>query len=51
MLIGYFVLDNLSNGNWRALIFYCSLPGLITWILGMLILEESPRSFIQFFYY
>ena len=46
MIVGYFVMDNLNSGNWRALILYCSLPGLFSWIFGILMLEESPRFFV-----
>lgn len=42
-LIAFFVLDNLADGNWRLLIFFGALPGVIAWLLGYLYLLESPR--------
>jgi len=39
--MGTFTLDNLSSGNWRLLIFYTSIPGVLSWILGMFLLDES----------
>jgi len=35
-------LNGLDGGNWRALIFWTSLPGILTVPLSIMILEESP---------
>jgi len=40
--IGFFTLNGLDGGNWRALIFWTSLPGILTVPLSIMILEESP---------
>ncbi|KAL4513139.1 hypothetical protein ABPG72_017824 [Tetrahymena utriculariae] len=41
--IGYFTLEGLDKGNWRALIVWTGLPGLLAWIIGYLYLDESAR--------
>ena len=42
-LVAYFVLDSLTDGNWRLLIFFGAIPGVIAWVVGYLYLLESPR--------
>ena len=41
--IGYFLLDNLDRGNWRVLLIFCSIPGILAGLLAYLFLDESPR--------
>ena len=43
LFIAAFTLDTLDKGNWRALTFWCTLPGLFAWVISMFKLEESPR--------
>ena len=31
------------KGNWRALVFWCTIPGMIAWILCLLKMKESAR--------
>lgn len=38
-----FTLDTLDSGNWKALTFWCTLPGLAAWVVSLFKLEESPR--------
>lgn len=33
LVSGYFILDNLQEGNWRFLIIVTALPGSISWIV------------------
>ena len=42
-LIAYLFLDSFASGNWRALVIWSSFPGIVTFILCLLFLEESPR--------
>ena len=42
-LTAYFFLENLSSGDWRILIIFCTIPGAISFILAVLFLRESPR--------
>ncbi|EGR32712.1 major facilitator superfamily protein, putative [Ichthyophthirius multifiliis] len=41
--VSYFTLENLSHGNWRLLIIFTGLPGLVAWLLGVFFLDESGR--------
>jgi MFS family permease len=42
-IIAYFTLEDLSRGNWRLMLFICSLPPLLVWFLSYMYLKESPR--------
>ncbi|CAD8099055.1 unnamed protein product [Paramecium sonneborni] len=41
--VASFFLINFDDGNWRAMTFYCSIPGMLAWILCVLKLQESAR--------
>jgi MFS transporter, putative metabolite:H+ symporter len=43
ILIGYLVLQDLSTGNWRALIAYSTIPGCLAALACFFILDESAR--------
>jgi MFS family permease len=42
LLVGFFTLEDLTHGNWRALILITSIPGLIAWVVAIFYLDESP---------
>lgn len=42
-LVAYFFLDDLTTGDWRILIIFCTIPGAVSFILALLFLWESPR--------
>ena len=42
-LIGYFVLDSLTSGNWRLMLVFSSVPSLVVWYGTWKFTEESPR--------
>jgi MFS family permease len=42
LIVGFFTLDDLSHGNWRALILITAIPGVIAWIVAVFYLDESP---------
>ena len=41
--VGYFTLNGLNSGNWRAMILWTGLPGAIAWVVAIIFLEESAR--------
>lgn len=43
---GYFILDNLEEGNWRLLIIITAIPGTISWFVIVFWLDESARFLI-----
>lgn len=43
VLVAFLTLNDLNSGNWRALIVWSSIPGIITFIFCYFYLEESPR--------
>lgn len=45
--VANFFLENLSTGNWRLLIIYCSIPGVLSWLFAIAFLEESPRFLLM----
>lgn len=34
LVVGFFTLDGLDSGNWRALILITSVPGIIAWFFA-----------------
>jgi hypothetical protein len=36
-------MPNLVTGNWRAVLCWASVPALITFIISIFLLLESPR--------
>jgi len=40
--VGFFTLNGLDSGDWRSLILYTSIPGILAWIIGIYYLDESP---------
>jgi MFS family permease len=42
-LVAYLTLDNLTDGNWKALTLYTATPAVLALILGFLFLDESAR--------
>jgi putative MFS transporter len=42
-IIGYFVLDSLTSGDWRKMLLICSIPPIIVWYGCYMYLKESPR--------
>jgi MFS family permease len=45
-VIAYFCLDNLSSGNWRLMLLFCSFPPLLVWFGSYWYLIESPRYIV-----
>lgn len=43
LFIAALTLESLDRGNWRALTFWCTLPGILAWVLSLFKLHESPR--------
>jgi len=43
LFISFFYLESLSSGNWRALLFWASVPVLISYIFAQILTKESPR--------
>ncbi|KAL4461092.1 hypothetical protein ABPG72_006954 [Tetrahymena utriculariae] len=43
LVSGYFILDNLQEGNWRMLIAVTVIPGTISWFIIIFWLDESAR--------
>ena len=43
IIIGIATLDSFNSGNWRGLVIWSSLPGLISLILSFFFLDESAR--------
>ena len=46
--VAYVCLDTVSSGNWRALVVWTAIPGVITYVLMVKYLEESPRYLLIF---
>ena len=42
-LAAYVFLTNLSTGDWRVLIIVCTIPGVLSWFMSLVYLQESPR--------
>lgn len=47
-LMAYIFLDTFDSGNWRALVMWSALPGVITFFLIYFHLRESPRYLLAF---
>jgi MFS transporter, putative metabolite:H+ symporter len=47
LLVGYFTLDSLSEGNWRMLIFWTTFPGLIAFLGTLFWVLESPMYLLN----
>lgn len=47
-LIAYIFLDTFDSGNWRALVMWSAGPGVLTFLLAIFYLEESPRYLLAF---
>ena len=47
-LIAVIFLDTFSSGNWRALVMWSAVPGILTFFLVYFYLEESPRYLLVF---
>ena len=45
-LVAWFFLDNLSSGNWRGMLLFCSFPPLLVWYGSLRYLKESPPFII-----
>jgi len=43
LFIASFTLSSLTEGNWRALTFWCTVPSAIAFILCLFKMKESPR--------
>ena len=43
LVVGYFVLDNFTEGNWRLMTLITGIPGLIGWLLAFIYLDDSAR--------
>lgn len=43
MVVGYFILDNFVDGDWRSMILITFIPGVIGFILAYFYLDDSPR--------
>ncbi|KAL4450949.1 hypothetical protein ABPG74_011791 [Tetrahymena malaccensis] len=43
LVSGYFILENLQEGNWRMLIVVTVIPGTISWFIIVFWLDESAR--------
>jgi len=43
LFVGILTLDNLSEGNWRALIIWTTIPGFIGLIVAFMHLDETAR--------
>lgn len=39
-------MPNLITGNWRAVLVWASAPALITLIISIFLLLESPRYYL-----
>jgi len=39
----FFFLKNLQEGDWRGLALCNAIPGLLTFLLGIIFIKESPR--------
>ena len=38
-----FLSSDLKSGNWRIVIIFCTIPGVIAFVLSYFFLKESPR--------
>ena len=45
-MVGFFTLEGLDSGNWRALILITAIPGIIAWFFAYFYLDESPLYFL-----
>jgi len=43
VVLAYFILDSISAGNWRALILWSALPGVLAYVGAVIFIDESPR--------
>lgn len=41
--IAMLTLNNLTTGNWHALLAWSTLPAFIAWVFSLIFLDESPR--------
>lgn len=41
--VAYYCLPTLHTGNWRLLLFWSSVPGIIAYVVAYYYLIESPR--------
>lgn len=39
-------MPNLTEGSWRAVLAWASLPAGITFFISLILLEESPRYYL-----
>jgi len=46
VIVAKFCLDDLTHGNWRAMLIWCSLPSLIVYVGTWIFVKESPRFLI-----
>lgn len=42
-LLTFIFMPNLVTGNWRAVLCWASVPALLTFIISIFLLLESPR--------
>jgi len=47
-VVAFVFLNDFSSGNWRALVIWTAFPGMITYILMLIYLKESPRYLLIF---
>lgn len=47
LLLCSFFITNLSQGDWRSIAIFNSIPGAIIFILSLIFLDESPRFLIS----
>ena len=46
LVVGYFTLEDLQDGDWRLLIIITGIPGLIAVVIGVLFVDDSARFLI-----
>ena len=45
--VAWLIFENLTHGNWRLLVFYSSIPSLITCFGFLIFIYESPRFLLS----
>ena len=44
--VAWFTLNDLTSGNWRAMLVFCTLPTIVVWFGTWKFLDESPRYLV-----
>lgn len=45
-LLAYIYMPTLKSGNWRLVLAYSSVPAVLTLLIALILLLESPRFYL-----